>query len=503
MAADPWFSLFASVGHLTLALLAVSRRTRSPVALPLALLCLDMFAWNFATWAFQISGEPTWHWLDVTFSPFTPPLALHLILAFVGRARKWRWVLVIAYLAYALLSMSSAMAFFFAWARSWADSGGWAIAFLAGWIPIMLVALALLVTHGRNAANAKEKARTRLVIAALAIGGTLGSTELWDNLMALPDLGDLGTLAATGLLTIVVLRFRLFGHDLSASAAVYALALALLAVGGYLAVFQLFATNTATLLLGTITVTLGLLIASRQLVASMAVRRERRRQLEGLGRFAAQMAHDLKNPLAAMKGALQYLAEEKARGGTLDEDDEFLELLGRQVDRIGEVIGQYRRLGRVEPLFEAVELNEVVREVLALQPFAAGEAISVDAELAEGLPACQADRDMIAGALESLVANGVEAMPSGGILTVRTSRAPGGVMVTVVDEGEGMDARHRERAFDSFYTTKAEGTGLGLAHARRIIEAHGGEIFLSSQRGQGTIAGFTLRAGPEPEGSPP
>ena len=88
-------------------------------------------------------------------------------------------------------------------------------------------------------------------------------------------------------------------------------------------------------------------------------------------------------------------------------------------------------------------------------------------------------------------------MPTGGSLVVRTGRDPddvGGVVISVEDAGEGMDARHAERAFDEFYTTKAQGSGLGLAFVRRVAQAHGGDVSLSSKVGVGTIVRVRLSA---------
>jgi signal transduction histidine kinase len=90
-------------------------------------------------------------------------------------------------------------------------------------------------------------------------------------------------------------------------------------------------------------------------------------------------------------------------------------------------------------------------------------------------------------------------MPKGGALTVRTERAngssDGGVVISVADAGEGMDARHAERAFDDFYTTKPHGSGLGLAFVRRVALAHGGDVSLESRVGAGTVVRLRVSSG--------
>jgi two-component system sensor histidine kinase HydH len=210
-----------------------------------------------------------------------------------------------------------------------------------------------------------------------------------------------------------------------------------------------------------------------------------------MGRFSAQMAHDLKNPLAALKGALQFLAEEVSRGRSVATQEQFLSLLLQQVDRIHRVVEDYQRLGNMQPRPKPVQLNDTVRQVLALQSFAA-KGIVVEAALAEDLPLCSIDVELITRAVENLVRNAVEAMPRGGRVSVRTAALgspahPSGVLVAVRDTGLGMDARQTERAFDEFYTTKAQGSGLGLAYVRRVVRAHAGRVKIDSSLGQGTL----------------
>jgi signal transduction histidine kinase len=231
----------------------------------------------------------------------------------------------------------------------------------------------------------------------------------------------------------------------------------------------------------------------------VVVRRERRRQLEGLGRLTAQMAHDLKNPLAALKGAVDYLVEELAQGRSIDPQREFLELMAQQVTRISGVIEQYQRLSSLEPMRVAADLNAVVRQVLALQAFTGHDRVALETDLAESLPPCRFDPELLATALENLVKNAFEAMPQGGTLRVRTCGENLGtpwssVVLAVEDTGQGMDARQRERAFDSFYTTKPQGSGLGLSQVRRVVEAHEGSLSLVSQVGRGTVVTVRLPA---------
>jgi signal transduction histidine kinase len=502
MTPHAWLTLVACAGQLGLALLSILRGARSPLALPLALLCLCFFSWNMAWLAYLVSGHAGWRYIDVATSPMSLPLALHFVVVFVGKRRQLRAVLWTAYGVMGAISVASLSAFVSARAAAFAGSATWAALVLTAAVAGIGFALRLLLSHLRKATDPEEQMRTRLVFAALGLGALLATSELIADLgYPVPRGGALGALAGAGVLSIVVFRFRLLESELSSRTGVYAWSIAALSVVAYLAVFYYFAAHTAMLVLGTITITFVLLVGVRRLTSAVAGQRQRMEELVVLGRFSVQMAHDMKNPLAALKGAVQYLTEERARGRTA-ELDEFLQLLAEQIERMSAVIDKYQRLGRVEPALETVELNELVRRVVALQEFAAPERVRTELDLAQNLPSTQADPDLIAGALDNLVRNAVEAMPDGGVLTLRTRLAQPGngaghIAVSVGDTGRGMDARVQELAFDDFYTTKVTGSGLGLAFVRRVAQAHGGEVRLSSGVGQGTVACVELpvRAG--------
>jgi signal transduction histidine kinase len=207
------------------------------------------------------------------------------------------------------------------------------------------------------------------------------------------------------------------------------------------------------------------------------------------------MAHDLKNPLAALKGAAQVLLEDLARPSDAIDRRVFVELMLAQIDRLDALVDAYGRLARVDPARAPLDANAVVRDVMAMQTFAA-PGVEVQMKLAPDLPGCRADHEMLTRVLENLVRNAIEAMPSGGSLTVRTERSSAAgresVVIAVEDTGHGMDARTRDRALDDFFTTKARGSGLGLAFVRRFADAHGGDVDISSAEGHGTVVALRL-----------
>ena len=486
-------SLFAAIGHLSLAVTALASGRRSAVARPLAALCFVLFGWNFATLAQHLFGGVTFSVLDSTFTALSPPLVLEVVLRFVGEVRRQRLARGLVWLVFGALAAVTLSQLVSSRAVAWVDGWGWNAVFLAGWTPTLVFEVVLLVRHLNRSSDAGEKARTRTVLAALAIGATFATSDVARGLgLPTPYLGSIGTLISAGLLTTCAVRFELFDRNVSTRAAAYVLAM----IGAFVALFlvmarmlagslaaQAFATAVIMLLVGAV---------ARELAIGLTESRERVQRLAVLGRFSAQMAHDLKGPLSALLGAAQVLegiddaSETPKQAATRKE---FLELAVAQAKRVAAIVDRYDRMGRVEPRMTRVRVNEVARAV------ARQHAVNDDAlELDPADPECDADRDLLESALENVVRNAVEASSEVGAVRVVTTRdqVAGTVVVRVIDTGEGMDARQRERAFEDFFTTKATGSGLGLAFARRVLVAHGGDVTLDSERGRGTTVELRL-----------
>ncbi|HEX8435532.1 sensor histidine kinase [Archangium sp.] len=495
MTSQAWISLGACAGLLALAGLALVRVGRSPLALPLSVLSIGLSTWNFADFALAHSGGPGWRLIAMTAALMSAPSAFHFILSFVGERRRLAGVMFSSYGIFGVLAAAALAGLGSERVAAVVGSRGFAVTVLALSGPLLLGGFGLLTLHLRREVRSTERTRAGLLLTSLALLVTLLGTDLVAVLgLDVPRLGNLGTLLGLPAIAVVALRLRLFGRELSNAHAMYAVLLALVGVLSYLAVFQLFAARYGALVVGTVAITLALLAATRRGVIAFVTQRERLENLATLGRFSAQMAHDLKNPIAALKGAAQYLKEEHARGQSWNDKGEFLDLLLEQVERLDRVVSTYQRLGRVEPLQQPLDVNQLVTSVLSLQPFTGRPEVQLRSELALDLPRCSGDWDLLANALENLVRNAFEAMPRGGALTVRTQLEGTGVVVSVEDTGEGMNARTRERAFDDFYTTKATGSGLGLAFVRRVVEAHGGQVALTSHEGRGTLVRVRLPA---------
>ena len=484
-----WMSLLAAIGHLSLAVTALVSGRRSALARPLAALCFVLFGWNFATLAHHVLGGPAFSMLDLAFTALSPPLVLEVVLRFVGQARRQRTVRVVVWLAFVGLAAASLVGLVSTEVAAWAESATWSALFLAGWVPTLLFELLVLVRHLRRASDLAEKARTRTVLAALAIGATFSTSDVARGLgLPLPYLGSIGTLIAAALLMTCAVRFALFDRNVSTRTTVYVLGMIGAFVVAYLVLFRVFAGSLAAQAFVSAIVTLLVVAVARELGIALAESRERVQHLAVLGRFSAQMAHDLRSPLTALLGAVQVLEGATGSGDAeAATKKEFLELAVAQARRISAIVDRYDRMGRIEPRLTVVRVNEIARAVARAHAL---PETSLRLEATD--PECEADRDLLESALDNVVRNAVEASTSSADVVIETQEEPAALVFRVSDRGVGMDARQRERVFEDFFTTKATGSGLGLAFTRRVMIAHGGDVTLESEAGRGTTVELRL-----------
>ncbi|HSU38933.1 MAG TPA: ATP-binding protein [Polyangiaceae bacterium] len=477
-------TVVACAGDLAFGALAFARRSKSTLGLLLALLFLDAFGWNFASLAFELSRVSLWHAIDRAFSSVMPALALHVVVVFVGRSRSLRPLLVTTYAGFGVLGL-------------FVQSSAWLPALAVLGPTTMLFALLLLLLHRQRSTTPDERARADLVSLAILIGTFFGVTELLYHEVnfPVPRLGAIGTLIAMMLLATAALRLRLLGSEVPPIVALYAFSFGVLWIIAQLALVRWLDPQTGSWVLGAGVLVLILVASAREVGRFASIGRARSQELAMLGRFSEQLAHDIKNPLAALKGAVQFLSEEHRLGRSLDEHVSFLKLIEQQIERVQRTIGDYQRIAKVEPRPTLTSLNAIIAELLALQHFAVLPGVTFEAKLAADLPECPLDRDLVMTALENVVRNACEAMPAGGTIHVRTAyeRGRNRVAVLVEDEGGGMDARQLEQAAAPFFTTKALGTGLGLSFAERVARAHHGTLNLSSAVGRGTRVTLSFR----------
>ncbi len=218
-----------------------------------------------------------------------------------------------------------------------------------------------------------------------------------------------------------------------------------------------------------------------------AVLKERDR-LAALGEMSAGLAHEIRNPLAAIKGAAQALDPNKTPG----DETELLQIIVEEVNRLNKVVTEF--LSYAKPMrstFAPIHVNDTVIKTLQLLEHDLPESVELRLDLATGLPEISGDAEQLRQVLINLLINAKDAMNNEGTLRIFTRQAQeerkkAFIELGVADSGPGVSARLREKIFIPFFTTKQKGTGLGLPLCQRIIRDHGGNIEVRSVQGKGS-----------------
>ena len=236
-------------------------------------------------------------------------------------------------------------------------------------------------------------------------------------------------------------------------------------------------------------------------------------RIQALTLLAASVAHEIGNPLNALHIYLQLMERELKKLGAStgssklasrprsqkfsDAADvaevsrkllQFLDVAKGEIHRLDYIVTQFLHAIRPAPLqLKMVSLNDVADKTLELlRPEIENRGVAVKTKLARNLTATPADATQLQQVLVNLVKNAMQAMTTGGMLTLQTGETSDGVWVSVADTGGGIPQELINRIFEPFYTTKKKGTGLGLMIVQRIIRAHGGRVELESNVGHGT-----------------
>ena len=220
-----------------------------------------------------------------------------------------------------------------------------------------------------------------------------------------------------------------------------------------------------------------------------SIRRSER--LASLGRLAAGIAHEIRNPLSSIRGFAQFFHK---RFTGYREEQEYATIMVREVDRLNRVITELLDFARPRELRrEPCSVEKIIDDALQLLVMElTAKKVLVAKNCAEDLPLLQADQEQLSQAFLNLLLNALDAVGEGGKIGIGLTHYAGRISIAFADNGCGIPPGDRERIFEPFFSSKRQGTGLGLAIVHQIVENHGGEIKVTNQPGGGTVFSIDL-----------
>jgi len=214
-------------------------------------------------------------------------------------------------------------------------------------------------------------------------------------------------------------------------------------------------------------------------------------RLADLGTMAAGMAHEIRNPLSAIKTYVALLPEKIEKPGFLEK---FQRTVPREINRLNTIIEELLELSRPPKYnFNPTDIRELLRQSIELlEADFKVKGIDCQWEIPKELPRVMADADQLEKVFINLMKNGAQAMPNGGVIFIHSSCENTRVIINFRDTGHGFSSETAENIFNPFFTTKAKGTGLGLAITHKVISEHGGQIEAKSRKGEGSCFSVSL-----------
>ncbi|MEW6267332.1 MAG: ATP-binding protein [Thermodesulfobacteriota bacterium] len=219
-------------------------------------------------------------------------------------------------------------------------------------------------------------------------------------------------------------------------------------------------------------------------------------KLVTVGKMAAGLAHEVKNPLEAIKGSAEYLGKKYADDKTIGK---FTAIIKEEIDEVVEFLDEYLQYAKPsKPSFSLKDVNVILEETLyLLDKLVARKQIGVNRRMDPDLPLVLADSLQMKQVFLNIILNAIESMSSGGTLSIQTFRQKpedrsDQVVIAISDTGKGIPPEYLGRIFDPFYTSKEKGSGLGLSISQGIIESHRGRISVESEPGKGSVFRIAL-----------
>ncbi len=442
-----YLALAAVLFNFTFALLALVRTSRETVYLTFACLCLSVMYWNFGDFMLFVSGFPlfppagtgspsAWYYLSSAGGSLAVAFLFHFVNALVVAVRRNRGWIVMAYACGLVLALMTTAAPFDPALKNLVDGITWNVLFLLTLLPFIVWSLVLLLRAARRSPSEEERIRYRYIGASILITVFAGVSDVVQIMrVPVPPLGHIGSVIGPSILAVGVLKHR-HAYDLLAQTQV---------------------------------------------------------KLQLLGQMAASIAHEIGNPLGAIKGALSLQAREM-EGKQCGKAREYHGIIAEEISRLESILADFKdftRPLRVEK--QPVRINELVSRTLKLAEMGHGglsPVLDLDPEAGE----IQADPSLLRQVFLNLIRNAAEACGPGGKLAIRTEHLHPGARIAFIDDGPGIPPDLAGCIFEPFFSTKSGGMGLGLSICKRIVEAHGGTIEAGAVSPSGGPSGavFTL-----------